>query len=267
MATTISFSIQKGGSGKTTTAGITTYLLSEMGYKVLAVDMDSQGNLTEMLFRGQINSIYDFEGRTVLEAILRLNAERFIHKVNDKIHMLTAEDNLAMLPTFMQTQLTGSPVYALDSILGTVQNDYDYIIIDTPPALGEQTVMSFLASDYIVAMFETSPFCYSALPRFLGNVDILKRNGGRMEVVGILRTMLDARRKDSQDFAKLVEMDYPDLSFDTIIKRVAATGRLPIDGFYSNSLSEIKKATDQYIPFVEELLQRVEQRRQEVHHA
>ncbi|MGN7309312.1 ParA family protein, partial [Bacillus subtilis] len=84
----ITFGIQKGGSSKTTTSGIVSYLLSQ-DYRVLAVDMDSQGNLTELL---TMRDIEDFRGMTVLEAMEEQDASGYICRITDTLHLLPAED-------------------------------------------------------------------------------------------------------------------------------------------------------------------------------
>lgn len=97
MAVTISFGIQKGGVGKTTTTGITAYLLSKL-YRVLAVDFDSQGNLTQFLTQ---RNIYDFTKHTVLEACKEQDARPYIVRVSHTLNVLPAEDFLAGLPQWL----------------------------------------------------------------------------------------------------------------------------------------------------------------------
>ena len=96
----ITLSIQKGGTSKTTSTAILSYLLSE-NHKVLAVDMDSQGNLTEMLTQ---QDIYDFEDRTVFEAMQDLDARLYLHKVKENLYLLPAEDNLAAFSRHIYTK-------------------------------------------------------------------------------------------------------------------------------------------------------------------
>ncbi|CAM3848606.1 ParA family protein [Marinicrinis lubricantis] len=252
MAKIISFGIQKGGCGKTTSSGITAYLLSQH-QKVLAVDLDSQGNLTELLTQ---TDIYDFTGSTVLEALKEQDASDYIYPLTDNLHILTAEDLLATFSRYLYTEFRGNKALVLKQTLQKVENHYDYIIIDTPPALGDQTINALAASDAVVIMFETSKFCYSALSRFVETVghaqDKLNPN---LKIAGILRTLIDNRRSDAKAFIELVEEEYPNYPFHTIINRKAATGRIPIHGLTENP--EINQAIDQYHDFVQELIQRV----------
>ena len=249
----ISFGIQKGGSSKTTTSGVIAHLLSKEN-KVLAIDMDSQGNLTEFLTR---RDVVDFSGRTILEAMQEQDARNYIYKVTDTLHLMAADDLLATFPRWLYSDYRGeNRALILTDTLKPIINDYDYIIIDTPPALSDLTINSLASSDYVVAMFEASIFCYSALGRFLETCwHVKERVNPNMAVAGILRGLIDARRTDNKALISQVEETYGELCFDTILSRSAAAGRLAITGFENNN--ELDKATAQYELFLKELLERV----------
>lgn len=252
MAKVITFGIQKGGSSKTTSSGITAYLLSQ-SHKVLAVDLDSQGNLTELLTQ---QDIYDFHGATVFEALKEREARKYIHRITDNLHLLPAEDHLARFPAWLYEEYRGNRSLVLKETLESVKDDYDYIILDTPPALGDQTINALSASHAVVAMFEASKFCYSALGRFLETcLHVQELVNKDLQIGGILRCMIDTRRTDNKALIELVEEEYNELCFETVLTRTAATGRLSINGFQDNS--ELKKAVRQYHAFIEELVKRV----------
>ncbi|WP_336765676.1 ParA family protein [Paenibacillus sp. USHLN196] len=254
MAKVISFGIQKGGSSKTTTSGIVAYILSqEYNKRVLAVDLDSQGNLTELLTQ---QDIYNFHEKTVFEALKEKNARNYIHNVAERLDMLTAEDHLARFPSWLYETYRGNRSLVLKETLDTVRNNYDYIIIDTPPALGDQTINALAASDAVVAMFEASKFCYSAISRFLETaIHVQELVNKDMKVAGILRSLIDVRRTDNKALIELIEEEYGELCFGTIMTRTAAVGRLSINGFEGNP--ELNQGLKQYREFVKELIQRV----------
>lgn len=255
MSISISYGIQKGGVGKSTSSGITSFLLSRIGYKVLAVDLDSQGNLTQFL-SGVEDPGDDYFDRTVLEAMLDEDATEYIDKLTDNLHLLPSNDFTARMPRVLFQRFRADAPLALINCLEPVRDNYDFIILDLPPALSDQTINGLVASDYVVVMFETSKFCYNAVPRFLELVEEVRiRYNEDLKVAGILRTLADARRSDSKAFIELIEEDYPGLCFDTIIHRKAATGRLPVTRFENNS--ELKLAVEQYEVFLKELLERV----------
>lgn len=254
--------IQKGGCGKSTTTGILSYLLKENGYRVLAIDLDSQGNLTELLSEQPSN---EFVEKSVLEALQYNDIKPYIVSVDNNLDLLPANNFLATLPRWIYTgktylgetvQYQGNPSLILDSVLDQVRDDYDYIIIDTPPALSEQTTNALCASEYVVVLFESSNWCYSAIPNFMDSVESANRFGKRdTKVIGILRTLNDARRNDAKAFNEMVAEDYPDHVFETVITRKAPVGRLSLYGFRENN--ELKQALEQYRSFYKELIERV----------
>ncbi|WJQ05527.1 ParA family protein (plasmid) [Geobacillus stearothermophilus] len=265
MTITITMGIQKGGCGKSTTTGVLAYLLSRDGYRVLAVDMDSQGNLTELLSKKPAG---EFTEKSVLEAMQERDPSPYIVKINDKLDLLPANNFLATFPRWIYTGETylgkyiryiGKTSLILDDTLDKVRHQYDFIVIDTPPALSEQTTNALCASQYVVMMFECSNWCYSAVPNFMQSVEGARVHGRHnTRVIGILRTMNDVRRSDAKAFNEMIEEDYPNEVFKTIITRKAPIGRLSLYGFEDNI--ELKQALQQYENFYKELMERVKGR-------
>lgn len=248
----ISFGIQKGGSSKTTTSGVTAYLLSKQ-HRVLAIDMDSQGNLTEFLGR---KDVAYFSGQTILEAMKDGDITNYIFEITDTLHLVPSDDLLATFSRWLYNDHRGNKSNVLLETLKPVMEQYDYIILDTPPALGDLTINALSASDRVVAMFEASVFCYSALGRFLETCwHVREKVNPRLAVAGILRGLIDARRTDNKALISQVAETYGELCFDTVLTRNAAAGRLPLVGFENNG--ELDKAVRQYEYFVKELLERV----------
>ena len=258
-ATVITVGLQKGGVGKTTTTGILAYFLAKDGYKVLAIDMDSQGNLTDLL--SQQDDLEFFNERTILEAFEVGSVEDFIYPVNDNLHLLPSNDYLSTLAKLLYTdpewKNKSNKVIALREILEPVLYDYDFIVIDTPPSLGEPMTNSICASDYVVLLAESSKWAFTAVPRFLETVEYAQKNiNPDLQVLGILRTMNDVRRADSKAFVDLIKEYWPDLCFDEVIRRKAATGRISIEGLFDNK--ELSSALEQYQKFYKELMNRVQ---------
>lgn len=253
VATVITFGIQKGGSSKTTTAGVTSYLLAR-DKKVLAVDMDSQGNLTEFLGR---KDVAYFSGQTVLEAMQDGDVTDYIYEITDNLHLVPSDDLLATFSRWLYNEHRGgNKGFVLREALKPVLDIYDYIIIDTPPALGDLTINALAASNRVVAMFEASIFCYGALGRFLETCwHVREKINPDLAVAGILRGLIDARRTDNKALIFQVAEQYGELCFETVLTRSAAAGRLPLVGFENNN--ELDRAVAQYESFVKELLDRV----------
>lgn len=252
----ITFGISKGGCSKTTSAGITAHLLSQDA-KVLAVDMDGQGNLTQFLTG--VDEICDvFEEKTIFEAIKERDIAKYIVPITDNLHIVPSNDYLALLPRYVYTKATDSNKnLILADTLAPVIDQYDYIIIDTPPALSEHTINAISASDYAVIMNDGSKFCYVAIYKFLEICAAALENGNpNLQVAGILFSIVDSRTVDTKAMIKLVDSEFEGYRFDTVIQRRAATKRLAVYGFEKNT--ELKKGIGEYIDFVEELKERVQ---------
>ncbi|WP_353738326.1 ParA family protein [Peribacillus asahii] len=130
------------------------YFLSQDKNKVLVVDMDSQGNVTDLLTQEDVEY---FEEKTVLEAFKDGSVEEYIYQVNDYLHVVPADDYLATLAKLLYTEMNyKNQNLALKEILEPVIYDYDYIIIDTPPSLSEPMVNAVCASDYVIVLAESS---------------------------------------------------------------------------------------------------------------
>lgn len=253
-ATIITYSLQKGGVGKTTTCGISAFLLSEKGYKVLAIDMDSQGNLTQLI--SGFDDLEPFYKDTIKEALEFGDVNPFIKIASDNLHYVAADDYLVLIADYKGPN---SKAFLLKSAIKSVENEYDFILIDTPPNLSIQTINALIASDYVVIMFETAKFSYNAIPRFIDAIVGAQNNGNpNLKIAGILATLSDSRRTDNRELLKLINAEYKELVFETTIPRRASIGRLSVYGFFNNP--EINQATKIHKEFIKELLYRVTQK-------
>lgn len=255
----ITFGISKGGCSKSTSSGITAYLLSQEE-RVLCIDMDGQGNLTSFL-TNEYDICNVFEEKTILEGIVEGDVRPYIVNVRKNLDLIPSNDFLATLPRKMYEK--GLKLDALQKALEPVMGLYSYIVIDTPPSLSEQTVMPLStyseAGSYAVIMFDGSMFCYYAVPKFLEIIEGAKVNfNPSLEAAGILFSLIDSRAKENDAMEEAIDEEYPGLRFKALIKRKAATRRLAISGFEDNK--ELNNALEYYVPFVEELKRRVEQK-------
>ena len=259
MATTITFAIQKGGAGKTTTAGLTAYMLSRK-HRVLVVDTDSQGNVTELLTGADLET---FREQTILEALQAGDVRPYIKAVSDTLHIVPADNFFAIFSRWLYQEYErkgGKRLwYLLKDALAGVQDYYDFIIIDTPPALGDATANALAASDHVVILYETSKYCFTAVKNFIGTVEVIQDSvNPDLKIAGLLRSIVDVRRKDTKFLVEEVAQRYGEYChiFNSIITRNAHVGRLNIEGFEGNP--ELSKAVADFTPFYEELMSRVQ---------
>ncbi|PHF04983.1 ParA family protein [Bacillus sp. AC79A.1] len=256
MGKIISFGIQKGGVGKTTTTAITSFLLSQDS-KVLAVDFDSQGNLTNFLTQ---QNIYDFTEKTVLQALKDKDPRPYIHEITDNLHILTAEDFLSTLPSYLYREYKGKTAFLLKETLEVIKDKYDYILIDLPPNLGDHTVNGLTASDYAVVILQSEPFCYDALDRYLEFLTGVQANTNPdLQLSGILCSMLDGRASLDASILERAKGEYEEIVFDSIIRRRSKIKEYTIEGLKINTKKD-RDTLQQYIAFVKELKERVEER-------
>ena len=253
MGITISFGIQKGGAGKTTSTCMTSYILSR-DYKVLTVDMDSQGNATNILTQ---KDIYQYQDRTVLNAMLERNPNPYIVPVTDNLHVLPADDILVTLDDYIQ--LFANPSLALQECLGVTKDNYDFILIDLPPNLGKLTVNGLAASDFAVVNLQSEPLCWKALDRYLELLRLVQeRANPSLKLAGILLSMQDSRAAIDSSIIDQVRKDYEDWVFAVTIRRRTRLKEFTLTGITDRTAHD-RYALAEYNTFVEELLSRVSQ--------
>ena len=180
MTKTISFNIQKGGVAKTTSAVITAEILQQRGYDVLLVDFDPQRNLTHGLAVDKPKCpVADvLTGKTnIKDAILRTEAG---------LGLLPADRSLFALQAALESN-------ALAKVLAPVSGYFDYVIIDTSPALSSLSVNALVASDLVVIPAVLGDFCDLAIRDVLNTIDTVRQQNKKLAVAGILITMSKKR--------------------------------------------------------------------------
>ncbi|WP_018395767.1 ParA family protein [Bacillus sp. 37MA] len=253
MAILISFGLQKGGVGKTTTTAITAFILSKTK-RVLAVDLDGQGNLTRML-TGKRKSSFE---KTIYDVLKAVNTDNCITVVTDTLHVIAANDDASKIPGLVASSKEKQRLHLLKLSLESIQNEYDYILIDLPPALAEQTLLGLTASDYTVTMLQTDPFAFHALDDYLETCQLVKEAyNPKLKLAGILSVLLNSRASLDQSILRKVRDDYEELVFSSVVKRQARIKEFTITGISDRTKTD-RKALTEYTHFVEELIERVE---------
>lgn len=251
MAITISIALQKGGVGKTTTA---LALASTLGFKkkkVLLIDMDGQRDSTYASGIDTLEkSITDVLGETcaVPDAVIKC-----------KYYDLLGADEF--LPNVELSNNVESTL--LKTVLKPYKNLYDYIIIDTPPALGNLSYMSLVASDYVVIPTEPRPFALKGLGTLNNTIQSIKESlNPDLKVLGILLIKYHNRTILNRDIKDMIEDTAHDMNtsvFNATIREGVAvpeaeTMRIPLIDYAKNSKPNID-----YKAFTTELLKKVEE--------
>jgi chromosome partitioning protein len=213
MANTLSFIIQKGGCGKTTTTANTAGYLSREGFRILCVDMDPQGNLTQHFG-------YDSETLplTLLHLFLKERLfEEVVLKKNDNLHILP--NNLESARQEAVLQKSYSPQYLLRDLLTPVHLNYDYILIDCPPTLGLFSVNSLAASNEFIIVVSPEFLPMKAIkPLYETFRQVKYQLNHSLQFNGIVLTMCDFRTRHSQEILQILRRNFPNKLYQSYIR-------------------------------------------------
>lgn len=198
----------KGGVAKTTTVVNMAYVLVKMGYKVLVVDMDPQANLTYTL------GLSDIVHKSNVETLMRghINgSECYIGDVirnKEGVHIIPSLLRLSFLETELSSALGGE--WILSQLLDDVENEYDFIIIDTPPSMGYLVTNAICASDSVIIPTTLDYYSTgSGVDLILETIiRIRKRLNKELEIDGLLLTMVDTRLRLSKQILSEIKSVY-----------------------------------------------------------
>ncbi len=216
----------KGGVGKTTTAVNVGAALAEMGYRVLVVDLDPQGNATTGLGvnpRNLDTSIYDVIMRdTPLEDCIEPTSLRNLFVAPATINLAGAE--IELVPAF-------SRELKLRRALEQVVDDFDFILIDCPPSLGLLTVNGLGAASEVLVPIQCEYYALEGLGQLLRNVGLVQGQiNPKLEVSAIVLTMYDARTKLAEQVAREVREHFGAKVCRNIVPRTVRLSEAPSFG-------------------------------------
>lgn len=245
---------QKGGVGKTTTTAIMAEILAASGYRVLVIDLDSQGNATKMLTQ---RNIYEFSGNTILEAIKEADPKKYIVEVKENLHLLPAEDMLVTYSRYIYTNKFTQPLHVLKEAMYDINGEYDFVIMDLPPNMGDIVLSAIVYADYVNIPVQCEAFAMDALDRFVSFVREAKEEGHtQAEIIGVLLTMKDSRSVSEKLIADNIRRNYGELVYQPEIKRRTRIKDYTLIGVTMEKKLDIN-ALEEYVHFTEELIERI----------
>ena len=254
MSKVIAITNQKGGVGKTTTAINLSAALAEANQKILLVDFDPQINAT-----AGVGVELSDDDKTIYDAIHDKTKTKSII-INDVIQ------NLDLLPgaielSGLETELLNKPnrESELKNVIEQVKDDYDYVIIDCPPAVGILTVNALVASDACLIPVQCEYFSLEGLNQVLNAVELVRSNmNSSLKIEGLLFTMYDARTRLGQDVVSVVKNNMKVKVFETMIPRNIRLAEAPSNGKSILDYDSASVGADRYRKLASEILRNSE---------
>ena len=250
MCRIIAVANQKGGVGKSTTAINLSACLAEMGKKVLAIDIDPQGNTTSGLGIEK-----DDVENTVYELLLGDSS------IQECIIPLEF-DNLSLIPS--NVNLAGAEIelidvegkeYVLRNAVDEVREEYDFIIIDCPPSLNMLTINAMTTADSVLVPIQCEYYALEGLSQLMHTIDLVQdRLNASLEIEGVVFTMYDARRNLSLQVVENVKNNLHQEIYKTIIPRNVRLAEAPSYGMPINYYDGKSAGAESYRLLAEEVI-------------
>jgi chromosome partitioning protein len=252
MGKIIAIANQKGGVGKTTTAINLSAALGVLEQRVLLVDADPQANAT---------SGVGFDPRNIKTSLY----ECIINDIEPKdIILKTDNPNLDILPGHID--LVGAEIEMINlpnrekmmrKALGSIKDDYDFIIIDCSPSLGLVTVNSLTVANSVIIPVQCEYFALEGLGKLLNTIKIVQSLlNPDLEIEGLLLTMYDQRLRLANQVVEEVKTHFQHMVFDTVIHRNTTLGEAPSHGETVIMHDASSKGAVNYLNFAREILQK-----------
>ena len=246
-ARVIAFANQKGGVAKTTTTLNLAVALREQGLRVLAIDLDPQGNLT--MSQG-LNP--DEIERSMFDVLVhRIPIQDVI--VESEVHLAVSSIDLAGAELALSSIIGRER--ALQKALHPVKGEYDYVLIDTPPSLGLLTINALVASDGVIVPVQCEYLSLRGLVQLQNTLEMIRENlNPDVEIQGILATMLDRRTLHSREAVEILTETFGDLVFETKIRKTIRYAEAPVKGQSVLAYDPGSRAAEMYRDLAKEVL-------------
>jgi chromosome partitioning protein len=247
VARVIVFANQKGGVAKTTTTLNLGVALAEKGMKVLAIDLDPQGNLT--MSQGWNPDEIERSMFDVLVHKLPMSEIIRTHEIDVGVSSIDLAGAELALSSMIGRER------ALEKALVEVRDKYDYILIDTPPSLGLLTINAFVAADGVIVPVQCEYLSLRGLVQLENTLSMIRENlNPEVEIQGILATMFDKRLLHSREAVEILKENFGDLVLKTKIRKTVRYAEAPVKGMSVLKYDPSGEAASMYRDLAKEVL-------------
>src|SRR6059058_3617749 len=243
----IAFANQKGGVAKTTTTLNLGVAFAERGLQVLCIDLDPQGNLT--MSQG-LNP--DAIERSMFDVLVhRMPMDQVIE--TREVDIAVSSIDLAGADMALSSQIGRER--ALEKGLAPVRDNYDFILIDTPPSLGLLTINAFVAATGVLVPVQTEYLSLRGLVQLENTLAMVRENlNPRVSIMGIVPTMFDRRVTHSREADEILRENFGDLVYNTRIRKTIRFAEAPVKGMSVLSYEPSGEAANMYRDLAKEVL-------------
>ena len=255
MGRIIAVANQKGGVGKTTTSINLSACLAALGKKVLAIDMDPQGNMTSGLGidKNEVEySVYDLIlGEAGIEQVVCKEAIENLDVLPSNINLSAAEIELIGVE---------DKEYIIHNEVEKVRNNYDFIIIDCPPSLNTLTINAMTTADSVLVPIQCEYYALEGLSQLIHTITLVKeRLNPNLDIEGVVFTMYDARTNLSLQVVENVKDNLNQTIYKTIIPRNIRLAEAPSHGLPINLYDPKSAGAESYMLLAEEVINKGEE--------
>lgn len=249
----IAFCNQKGGVGKTTSTVNVAASLGKLGYKTLLVDMDPQGNAGSGL---GLNKYYI--EKSIYHALIGQNPLNEVIRKTDYDNLYVVPSNRDLAGAEIELTQAFSRENKLKNALNSVQDEYDYCLIDCPPSLNLLTINALTAAEDIVIPVQTEYYALEGISELLHTIGLVKENlNPDLRIAGIILTMYDSRNNLANQVADEVRSYFKEKVFDYVVPRNVRLSECPSHGKPIYEYDPKSRGAEAYFKLAESLHERL----------